>query len=506
MKTNALLLTFLGSALSLSVMSQPTVSAPTPPELASSKVISVYSDAYTSVGYSFGEWGSGTTTSEITLASDKIAKFTTTGLGYFGWQFNSTVNAIGMTNLHLDIWADQATEFDFFPITGNPEKSKHVTAEANKWTSVEFTVEEFTNLGLNMGNVTQFKFANVPSKTFYIDNVYFYNSSTEVDTESPAALTASLASASYFNAKLTCSATDNSGAVNFIVKNGPDTVATGGAASGVAATIVVNNLTSNTEYTFDVWASDAEGNTTAASVPVTVNTLATPAPAPAPTATAGNVISIYSDAYTAATGFNVGGWGQSTVATEGTLATGDKAYLCEKFNYLGLELNGNVAAFNASEMEYLHIDVWTSNATTFKITPIWGAEALYSCTPINLNQWNSFNIPLTAFNGINLANIYQIKMEAAPSGSALLFFDNLYLYKEDTGSALNNATTNIKIGTTQNQITISGVENEAISIYTVLGNCIYMNDNTNKDVTINVPTNSIYLVKVGANTTKVLVK
>ena len=33
-----------------------------------------------------------------------------------------------------------------------------------------------------------------------------------------------------------------------------------------------------------------------------------------------------------------------------------------------------------------------------------------------------------------------------------------------------------------------------------------MNDNTNTDVTINVPTNSIYLVKVGANTTKVLVK
>lgn len=506
MKTHALLLTFLGSALSLSVMSQPTTSAPTPPALAASKVISIYSDAYTSIGYAFGEWGSGTAYVAETIGTDNIAKFTTTGLGYFGWQLNSTVNAIGMTNLHLDVWADQATEFDFFPITGNPEKSKHVTAEANKWTSVEFTVEEFTNLGLNMGNVTQFKFANVPSKTFYVDNVYFYNSSTEVDTESPAALTASLTSASYFNAKLNCSATDNSGAVNFIVKNGTDTVATGGAASGVATTITVSNLVPNTEYTFDVWASDAEGNTTATSVPVTVNTLATPAPAPAPTATASNVISIYSDAYTPATGFNVGSWGQSTVATEGTLATGDKAYLCEKFNYLGLELNGNVAAFNASEMKYLHIDIWTSNANTFKITPIWGGEALYSCTPINLNQWNSFNIPLTAFTGINLANIYQIKMEAAPSGTAMLFFDNLYLYKEDTGSAITNTTTNLKIGTNNNQITISGAENEPISIYTVLGNCIYTRENTSTDVTIDVPTNSIYLVKVGANITKVLVK
>lgn len=506
MKTHALLLTFLGSALSLSVMSQPTTSAPTPPALAASKVISIYSDAYTSIGYAFGEWGSGTAYVAETIGTDNIAKFTTTGLGYFGWQLNSTVNALAMTNLHIDVWAAQETEFDLFPITGTAEKFKHVKALANQWTSVEFTVDEFTNLGLNMGNVTQFKFANVASKTFYIDNVYFYNSSTEVDTESPAALTASLNSASYFNAKLNCSATDNSGAVNFIVKNGTDTVATGGAASGVAATIVVNNLTPNTEYTFDVWASDAEGNTTAASVPVTVNTLATPAPAPVPTPTPGNVISIYSDAYTAATGFNVGGWGQSTVATEGTLATSDKAYLCEKFNYLGLELNGNVAAFNASEMDSLHIDIWTSNATTFKITPIWGGEALYSCTPINLNQWNSFDIPLTAFNGINLANIYQIKMEAAPSGTALLFFDNLYFYKHDTGSALNNTTTNIKIGTSNNQITISGVENETISIYTVLGNCIYMSEKNNKDVAIDVPTNSIYLVKIGANATKVLVK
>jgi len=505
MKTNFLLLTFLGSALSLSVMSQPMTSAPTPPTLAASKVISIYSDAYTSLGYNFGAWGSGTSTSEITIESDHIAQFTTTSLGYFGWEFAAPINAMAMTNLHLDIWAAEAVEFDLSPITGGTEHSKHVTATANAWTTIDFTVQELTDLGLNMANVTQFKFANVASKTFYIDNVYFYNSSTEVDTESPAALSSSLNSASYFNVTLNCFATDNSGAVNFTVKNGTDTVATGGAASNVSTTIVINNLAPNTNYTFTVSASDAEGNVYGTTVPVEATTLTAPEAAPAPTALAGDVISIYSDTYTPATAFNVGGWGQSTVATEGSLASDNKVYLFDKFNYLGLELNGNTAAFDASAMEYLHLDLWTPNASTFTITPIWGGESLYSCTPINLNQWNSFDIPLTAFTGINLANIYQIKMIATPSGTASIFIDNIYFYKSNTASNLNNAQTAIKIWSSVNQINVSGAENESINIYTVLGNCIYSNNKVSKDLIIKVPTNSIYLVKVGANTTKILV-
>ena len=74
----------------------PTSSAPVPPELRSTKVISIYSDAFTAAtGWGFGEWDSGSTYSEITIGTDHIAQF---GIGnnYFGWQFHNDVNAVAM--------------------------------------------------------------------------------------------------------------------------------------------------------------------------------------------------------------------------------------------------------------------------------------------------------------------------------------------------------------------------------------------------------------------------
>ena len=63
MKMNGLKLALTACTIiaSGSVYAAPTTSAPTPPELAKSKVVSIYSDAYSSTGFNFGEWGSGTT-------------------------------------------------------------------------------------------------------------------------------------------------------------------------------------------------------------------------------------------------------------------------------------------------------------------------------------------------------------------------------------------------------------------------------------------------------------
>lgn len=410
----------------------PTSSAPVPPELRSTKVISIYSDAFTAAtGWDFGEWGSGSTYSEITIGTDHIAQF---GIGnnYFGWQFNNDVNAVAMDKLHVDLYAEEAGTINVYPICRSQaqgEKFQSVDITAGEWTSIDFDLQNFTDNGLDLSGVFQFKFTNTAGiSTLWIDNVYFWDSSTSVDEEKPEGLTASLVSTSFVSATIQCQATDNSGAVIYRIKDEAHGINySGGGASGVATNITVSGLTQGTTYNFVVTAEDNEGNVCDTNVPLEVTTDAYPASAPTPTQDAANVMSLYSDAYTAATGFNIGGWGQTTATTPVTLATGDNALLLEKFNYLGWEFHNTI---DISEMTKLHIDFYSNNATELQVTPIWGGEKLISCTPVKQGEWNSFDIDLSEYDGMNAANIYQIKFVAKPEGSVIGFIDNVYFYKE----------------------------------------------------------------------------
>lgn len=149
-------------------------------------------------------------------------------------------------------------------------------------------------------------------------------------------------------------------------------------------------------------------------------TVAAPTP---PSRTAAKVISIFSDAYTnvAGTDFNPF-WNQSTVVS--TIKIGDDNVLkYANLNYQGTQLSGQV---NALTMNKLHVDVWTSDATLFQITPISPGpkEKLVSATPLVLNQWNSFDIDLSSFTGVNMAEVFQFKVV----GNGTVYIDNLYFY------------------------------------------------------------------------------
>ena len=510
MKTTLLksMLVALSFVCSVSLMAQPTTAAPTPPEYAASKVLSIYSDAFApATAWNFGEWNSQTQYVQEQIGDDNVAKFTTTSLGYFGWEFQNDVNAAAMTHLHLDVWVADATTFQLTPICrtqSQGEKSLNVSARAGQWTSVDLDLDDYEEQGLDLSGVFQFKFAGLANKVLYIDNVYFYNSSTEVDTEKPQNLTATLVSSSYYSVILNCSATDNSGAVNFKIEDAANQISqTAGAASGTTVSVTVNNLLPSKTYNFTVSALDAEGNVCETTVQIDAATLAIPAPVTAPTHAEADVISIFSDVYEPATTFNIGGWGQTTTSTKVNLADGEEAYLMDKFNYVGWELNGNVAAFDASAMEYLHVDVYTTNAIAFRITPIWGSESLYNCTPLNKNEWNSYDIPLSAFNGINLANIYQIKMEA-DNDDAIVLVDNVYFWKNKSTSTLANEVVNEKwqMTVSNGQLTVYAEDSQNMAVYSLLGTCLYQANGRNMSVVLPAGT---YVVKVGAEARKVIV-
>lgn len=266
MKANLYSIVLMAGAMisSVNAFAQPTTSAPTPPELAKSKVISIYSDAYASTDFKFGEWESGSTYALEKIGdTDNVAKFTTTDLGYFGWEF-SKVNTAAMDKLHVDIYSDAAFSVRVVPITGGTEVGQTIEVSAGKWTSVDLDTKVFADGGANLANVYQIKFDNVKSQTFYIDNVYFWSTSTDVDTEAPAWVSDPTAVASSTSATISVNANDNvSTTLTYEVSKTADfatSEATVNGKANEATEIALKGLSPETGYTYYVRVKDMAGN------------------------------------------------------------------------------------------------------------------------------------------------------------------------------------------------------------------------------------------------------
>lgn len=266
MKANLYSIVLMAGAMisSVNAFAQPTTSAPTPPELAKSKVISIYSDAYASTGFEFGVRGSGTTYAPEKIGdTDNVAKFTTTDLGYFGWQFGK-VNTAAMDKLHVDIYGDAAFSVRVVPITGGTEVGQTIEVSAGKWTSVDLDTKVFADGGANLANVYQIKFDNVKSQTFYIDNVYFWSTSTDVDTEAPAWVSDPTAVANSTSATISVNANDNvSTTLTYEVSQTADFATVEATVNGKAnetTEIALKGLSPETGYKYYVRVKDMAGN------------------------------------------------------------------------------------------------------------------------------------------------------------------------------------------------------------------------------------------------------
>ncbi len=166
-----------------------TVAAPTPPVTLPADVVSVFSGAYTDVAGTdfFPNWGQSTVVSDTTVAGNVTKKYA--NINYQGIQFASPLNVAAMTTLHLDLWTPNCTSFDVFLInTTAPavEQKVTLTPTLSGWNSFDITLSQYNLIALN--NVGQFKLEGRPSgSTVYLDNIYFYKStSPAVSITSPA--------------------------------------------------------------------------------------------------------------------------------------------------------------------------------------------------------------------------------------------------------------------------------------------------------------------------------
>lgn len=456
-------------------LAEPTTAAPTPPTFAAGKVISIFSDAYTNVaGTNLNpNWGQNTVVSTIQIESNNTLKYT--NLNYQGTEFGSDVNAVTMNYLHVDVWTPNETSLNFYLISRTTgEKFISLTPlNLNGWNSYDIPLTDFTSQSLSVGDLFQFKIVGSGGKIIYLDNMYFYNNSTDVDTEVPTGFTASAGTKTYNSIELLLNATDNSGAVSYDITYGSATLATSGV-SGTQKSFVVTGLTPSTEYTFSITAKDVTGNQAANSpLSVTASTIAAPAApttaAPIPTVNASKVISIFSDTYTSGiSGANFNpNWSQTTVYSLYDIS-GNSVIKLENFNYQGFEYS----TVDASTMTKLHIDVWTPNETSLQVTPLSPSqEHLVSVGSLNLETWNSFDIPLSSFTGVSLSSLFQFKMVG--SGGKIVYIDNIYLYNDNSNDVTNiedKATISCYPNPVLDRITVSSkTEINSVEVRNILG-------------------------------------
>ena len=159
---------------------QPITNAVTPPRRDAADVISIYSDAYTSLsGVNFyPNWGQATTYAQIAVTGNNIIQYG--NLNYEGIDFNATINASAMQYLHIDVWTADLAALEIFAISASTgEKSVVKNLIADEWVSLDIPLSDFTSQGLSMADLFQFKFVSPSgSGTVFLDNIYFYKPSS----------------------------------------------------------------------------------------------------------------------------------------------------------------------------------------------------------------------------------------------------------------------------------------------------------------------------------------
>lgn len=155
----------------------PTVAAPTPTTDAS-KVISIFSDAYTNLSGTdfFPNWGQSTVVSYPSIAGNKTLLYS--GLTYQGTQF-SNIDVSGKTYLHVDYYTASANSLKIFLISPGKETSYSLPVPTiSGWVSVDIPLSTYSSV-VDLTNVFQFKIQDLDygmlgNGNVYFDNLYFY--------------------------------------------------------------------------------------------------------------------------------------------------------------------------------------------------------------------------------------------------------------------------------------------------------------------------------------------
>jgi len=157
-----------------------------------------------------------------------------------------------------------------------------------------------------------------------------------------------------------------------------------------------------------------------------------------------DVISMFSGVYTDVT---VETW--RTTWSEGTLTDvkvdGNDVKKYSDLNFVGIE-PGTANLIDASGMEHINLDIWSPNSTEFKIKLVdFGADGAFQggddtehelvFSAPKTEEWVNYHIPLSDFTGMtSREHIAQMIFVSAPTGTSVIYVDNVFFSKEANSS------------------------------------------------------------------------
>ena len=501
------------------VITGPTTAAAAPTHPVTN-VISIYgTDTYTPITgvNALADWGQGVqgstyTTYVIPATTHSVLKYGK--LSFQGIDFTGNAQDVSkMKYLHMDIWTTDAAATPLWVglihVNENIAVSKTITT-AGSWYGLDIPLTDYVGSTLTSINQLQFKSSewyvsatNTLQKDIYVDNIYFWTDVTPTLTVSPKTLTIAQPAGSTKTFVITT-------AIGWTVASNQSwltpTPASGTGNGTITLTATANGTTSARTATVTVTGADATTQTIA----VTQDGMAAVIPAaPTPTIAAAKVISFFSDAYTNVTGIDFApGWGQSTVVSDVSLG-GNAAKKYTIFNYIGVDFAGNHQ--NASAMTTLHVDIYPTDETAVRITPIspGGHELPTALTPLVQNQWNSFDVPLSTYVGVILSDLFQFKFDGGTGKT--FYMDNLYLYNGTVGiSKIDNSDISIYPNPVKSGLFVNGLpQNATVKIFDQRGKLLVNRQNGNNQIDVSNLAKGVYIIQISgknAVTTKKFIK
>jgi hypothetical protein len=163
--------------------------APAAPTYDSDSVISIFSDAYTSVeGINFNpSWGQATEVTEEVIADNTVLLYD--NLNYQGTEITPALDVSSKTKIHIDYFTGNASALQFFLISPDGDDADEaaeekaydldVTTSPGEWNSADIDLSHFSDV-VDLTNVFQLKV--VGNGTVYFDNIFFYGGGSQSGT------------------------------------------------------------------------------------------------------------------------------------------------------------------------------------------------------------------------------------------------------------------------------------------------------------------------------------